>query len=144
MKLFTIGFTKKSAAQFFALLGSSGATALVDTRLNNVSQLAGFSKRDDLEFFAREICNMTYRHDVRLAPTSELLQAYKKGAWSWSEYEERYVGLIRGRRIETELKRVDFDNVVLLCSEATAERCHRRLAAEYLAAAWGGVEITHL
>ena len=144
MKLYTIGFTKKTAAQFFGLLRKSGAATLLDTRLNNVSQLAGFTKRDDLEFFARELCGMTYRHELRLAPSDEFLTAYKKGKWPWSRYEDAYLDLIRGRRVEQVLQPVDLDNAVLLCSEATPERCHRRLAAEYLAASWGDVEIVHL
>jgi uncharacterized protein (DUF488 family) len=144
MRLSTIGFTKKSAEQFFKLLKTSAATTLVDTRLNNVSQLAGFTKRNDLEYFVREICGMEYRHDLRLAPTDEFLSAYKKGGWSWSKYEEEYLRLIRSRRVEEVLTRADLDGAVLLCSEATPERCHRRLAAEYLAKAWGDIQIVHL
>lgn len=144
MKLFTIGFTKKNAPQFFDLLTSSGATTLVDTRLNNVSQLAGFTKRDDLRYFAHELCGMSYRHELELAPTSEFLSAYKKGGWSWERYEAEYLRLIQERRVEDVLDPALFDNSVLLCSEATPEHCHRRLAAEYLANAWGGIEIRHL
>lgn len=144
MKLYTIGFTKKNAKRFFGLLKGSGASTLIDTRLNNVSQLAGFTKRDDLEYFARELCGLDYRHELRLAPTAEFLSAYKKGGWPWSKYEEEYVGLIRGRRVEDVLEPAELDNSVLLCSEATPEHCHRRLAAEYLAKAWGSVEIIHL
>lgn len=144
MKIHTIGFTKKNAEQFFRLLNTSGASVLVDTRLNNVSQLAGFTKRDDLEYFARELCGMSYRHDLRLAPTKELLDAYKKGDWTWSKYEEGYIDLLRGRRVEEKMTREELEGTVLLCSESTPERCHRRLAAEYLARAWGDVEIVHL
>ena len=144
MRLYTIGFTKKKASQFFGMLRDSGAKALVDTRLNNVSQLAGFAKRDDLEFFVRELCGMTYRHDLRLAPTAEYLRAHQKGDLSWDRYAETYVQLIRDRRVEAAIRPADLDGGVLLCSEATPERCHRRLAAEYLAAAWGDVEIVHL
>lgn len=144
MKLYTLGFTKKNARRFFDLLRQSGATKLVDTRLNNVSQLAGFTKRDDLEFFLREICGMEYRHELLLAPSAEFLSAYKKGNWSWQEYEAAYLDLIRGRKVETLLRPADLDNVVLLCSEATPDKCHRRLAADYLAEAWGDVEIVHL
>ncbi|GGI44322.1 uncharacterized protein (DUF488 family) [Agromyces flavus] len=144
MKLFTIGFTKKSAAQFFGLLRGNGATTLVDTRLNNVSQLAGFTKRDDLQFFASELCDMSYRHELRLAPSDELLAAYKKGRMPWETYAGAYLELIRVRRVEATLRPEEFDNAVLLCSEPTPDHCHRRLAAEYLAAAWGGVEVVHL
>jgi uncharacterized protein (DUF488 family) len=144
MNIYTIGFTKKKARQFFALLQSSGATTLVDTRLNNVSQLAGFTKRDDLAYFVRELCDMKYRHELLLAPTDEFLRAYKKGGWPWARYEEEYLRLIRNRRVEEILTPAELGNAVLLCSEATPDRCHRRLAAEYLANAWGGVEIIHL
>ena len=144
MTLYTIGFTKKSAEQFFCLLRNSGAVALVDTRLNNVSQLAGFTKRDDLRYFVHELCGMTYRHELLLAPTSEFLTAYKKGGWSWSQYERKYIDLINERRIERVLEPAAFEDAVLLCSEATPEHCHRRIAAEYLAEAWGGIEVVHL
>lgn len=144
MKLYTIGFTKKSASTFFGLLKNSGASTLIDTRLNNVSQLAGFTKRDDLQYFVHELCDMSYRHELRLAPTSDFLSEYKKGGWPWERYEEEYLELIRTRHVEQTLAPADFDNGVLLCSEATADRCHRRLAAEYLAKAWGEIEIIHL
>lgn len=144
MKFYTVGFTKKSAEQFFGLLKTSGATALVDIRLNNVSQLAGFTKRDDLRYFASELCGMSYRHELRLAPTAELMSAYKKGGWSWSKYEEEYLRLVRGRRVAEVLSPADFDNAVLLCSEASPNRCHRRLAAEYISQQWGGADIIHL
>jgi uncharacterized protein (DUF488 family) len=144
MNLYTIGFTKKNARQFFGLLKSSGATALVDIRLNNVSQLAGFTKRDDLQYFVHELCGMTYRHELLLAPTSEFLSAYKKGGWSWERYESEYLELIHARRVEQVLELADYDNAVLLCSEATPEHCHRRLAAEYLRKAWGRLEVFHL
>lgn len=144
MKLYTIGFTKKSAEQFFSLLSMSEAKVLVDTRLNNVSQLAGFAKRDDLKYFAREICAMSYRHELLLSPTSEMLTAYRKGHWTWAKYEVEYLDLIRGRQLELVFAPEDFEDAVLLCSEATPERCHRRLAAEYLANSWQNVEITHL
>lgn len=144
MKLYTIGFTKKSASTFFELLKSSGASTLIDTRLNNVSQLAGFAKRGDLQYFVRELCGMSYRHELQLAPTSEFLNAYKKGGWHWDRYEEEYIELIRTRNVERELVPAEFHNGVLLCSEATADRCHRRLAAEYLAKAWGEIDIIHL
>lgn len=144
MKLYTIGFTKKSAAQFFGLLRSAGATSIVDTRLNNVSQLAGFTKREDLAFFAREICGVSYRHELSLAPTDELLRAYKKGALPWPEYESAYLRLMQTRQVDKNLTPEGLSNAVLMCSEATPERCHRRLAAEYLKRAWGDLEIVHL
>lgn len=144
MKIFTIGFTKKDAKQFFGLLTESGASALLDTRLNNVSQLAGFAKRDDLRFFLQRLCDMDYRHELQLAPTAELLSAYRNGNWTWESYESEYLELIAERRVEELLDPVDLDNAVLLCSEAFPEHCHRRLAAEYLAKAWGNFEVVHL
>lgn len=144
MRLYTIGFTKKKASEFFGLLRDSGAAGLVDTRLRNVSQLAGFAKRDDLEFFVSELCGMSYRHELLLAPTAESLSVYRRGDWPWETYSEEYLKLIRERRVEEALRAADLEDAVLLCSEAAPDRCHRRLAAEYLAAAWGGVEIVHL
>ena len=114
-------------------------------RLNNTSQLAGFAKRDDLRFFLREICRADYRHEPVLAPTKEILDAYKKKRMSWEEYEARFLDLLTERAVETSIDRRLFDvPVVLMCSEPTPECCHRRLAAEYLAAKWGDVKIIHL
>lgn len=140
----TIGFTKKSARQFFETIGGAGASRLVDVRLNNSSQLAGFTRRDDLEYFLGAILGIGYVHEPLLAPTPELLTGYRneKRAWSW--YEEEFVRLMRERRIDERIPRELIDGAVLLCSEATADRCHRRLVAEYLAARWGGMEIVHL
>lgn len=142
--LFTIGFTQKRARQFFGLLRDSGVTAVIDTRLHNVSQLAGFAKRDDLEFFLRELYGISYRHELRLAPSDQALSAYRSKQIRWADYERAYVSLLRERSVETTLSRHEFENAVLLCSEANAHHCHRRLAAEFLAESWGGVEIVHL
>ena len=144
MKVYTIGFTKKSARTFFGLLRESGADRLIDVRLNNVSQLAGFAKRDDLAFFLREICHMDYLHERQLAPTQEMLDDYKKHGSTWSEYERWFLELMAQRRIEEALPREVLDNAVLLCSEATAHQCHRRLVAEYLAERWGDIQVVHL
>lgn len=144
MRLYTIGFTKKPASRFFGILGDSGATAVVDTRLHDASQLAGFAKRDDLRYFLRELCGMGHRREPLLAPTAAALQAYRRRDLSWDAYAQQYLRLIRDRRVEEVLRPADLDGTVLLCSEATPERCHRRLAAEYLAAAWGDLEIVHL
>ncbi|WP_431778524.1 DUF488 family protein [Microbacterium aurantiacum] len=144
MRLFTIGFTKKKAREFFGLLSDSGATTLIDTRLRNRSQLAGFAKRDDLEFFLGEICDIQYRQEVLLAPTEQALRDYQHGTLSWEQYAAEYVRTLAGRRIEEVLSPADLNGAVLLCSEASPDRCHRRLAAEYLASAWGDTEIVHL
>jgi uncharacterized protein (DUF488 family) len=145
MEIHTIGFTQKSAAEFFGILRRAGIGRLIDVRLNNTSQLAGFAKRDDLQFFLREICHADYRHEPALAPTEEILDAYKKKRIAWEEYETRYVDLLIERAAETAVDRRLFDvAAVLLCSEPTAEHCHRRLAAEYLAGKWGDVNVVHL
>ncbi len=145
MKLYTIGFTKKSAAQFFGLLQQSGARRLVDVRLNNVSQLAGFAKREDLAYFLERICGMEYVHLPQLAPTREMLDAYRKGHKDWAAYAGQYLALLAAREVAAEpgLQELLAD-AVLLCSEDKPDHCHRRLAAEYLAHQWGGVEIVHL
>ena len=145
MEVYTIGFTKRSAADFFGALKQAGIRRLLDVRLNNSSQLAGFTKRDDLPFFLREICGAEYRHEPILAPTQDLLDAYKKNNGSWKEYEVRFLQLMVDRRIEEKLDRSVFSlATVLLCSENTADRCHRRLVLEYLQEKWGNLTIVHL
>lgn len=144
MKIFTIGFTKKSAEQFFNRLKQPGLVRLVDARLNNVSQLAGFTKKNDLKFFLREICKIDYVHLPELAPTQDILDTYKKNDGDWDTYERRFLSLMAARRIEDKLDKNVIDGGCLLCSEATPEHCHRRLVAEYLRDKWGNVEIVHL
>ena len=100
MKLYTIGFTKKSAETFFTRLTNAGVKRLVDVRLNNVSQLAGFTKRDDLRYFTRVICNIDYVHIPDLAPTQDILDAYKKQKGDWGLYERQFLDLMRSRHIE--------------------------------------------
>ena len=144
MKVFTIGFTRKSAGRFFGLLRESGAKRIVDVRLNNVSQLAGFAKRDDLAYFLTEICGMQHVHLPVLAPTKEMLDDYKKRRGDWETYEARFLDLMRERRIEKTIPKETFVDGCLLCSEDQPHHCHRRLVAEYLNDRWGGVEIAHL
>lgn len=144
MKLFTIGFTKKSARRFFELLRSSGARRIVDVRLNNVSQLAGFAKKDDLAYFAKEICGMDYIHLPVLAPTQEMLSQYKKRRGDWTVYERQFVELMKERKVEEAVSRESVAEGCLLCSEDRPLHCHRRLVAEYLNEHWGDVEIVHL
>jgi uncharacterized protein (DUF488 family) len=145
MEVYSIGFTKKSAERFFGLLKRAGIRCLVDVRLNNISQLAGFAKRDDLCFFLKEICGATYRHEPLLAPTQELLDEYKKRKGGWQEYEARFLALMKERRIENNIPKSLFEEpAVLLCSEERAEQCHRRLVLEYLTEKWGGLTIHHL
>ena len=117
MKIYTIGFTKKTAEQFFETLCASGAKRLVDVRLNNVSQLAGFAKKQDLAYFLRKICSMEYVHLPVLAPTQEILDEYKKRKGDWQIYERGFLGLMRERGIEQTVSRDILADSCLLCSE---------------------------
>jgi uncharacterized protein (DUF488 family) len=145
MEIYTAGFTHTSAERFFERLREAGIRRLIDVRLNNVSQLAGFSKRDDLAYFLRVICDAAYLHEPLLAPTQEMLDTYRKAKVGWEQYERDFLALMRERKIEERLDRHLFDvPTVLLCSEATAEHCHRRLVAEYLRDHWGDLRIVHL
>lgn len=144
MKVFTIGFTKKNAEQFFTHLKQPGLQRVVDTRLNNVSQLAGFTKKADLKFFLREVSHIDYVHLPELAPTQAMLDAYKKNGGDWETYEKQFLALMAERRIETTIDKNLVDGACLLCSEATPHHCHRRLVAEYLRGKWEDVDIQHL
>jgi uncharacterized protein (DUF488 family) len=144
LKIFTIGFTKKTAEVFFGKLRRSGAKRVVDVRLNNVSQLAGFAKRKDLEYFLREICDMDYVHLPELAPTQDILDEYKKNKGDWGVYEQKFLDLMRKRQIEKTVPKEVVAEGCLLCSEDKPHHCHRRLVAEYLREQWGDVEISHL
>jgi uncharacterized protein (DUF488 family) len=145
MKLFTIGFTKKSAETFFTRLKTAGVKRLIDVRLNNVSQLAGFTKKDDLRYFTRAICNIDYVHLPELAPAAEILDAYKKAKnGDWELYERQFLDLMRARHIENTTSREMLDGGCLLCSEEKPHYCHRRLVAEYLKEHWRDVEIQHI
>ena len=145
MEIYTIGFTKKTAAAFFEPLKQHRIERLVDVRLNNTSQLAGFTKRNDLAYFLRELLAADYVHEPLLAPTKELLKGYRDGDMTWTEYETAFLSLMTERRIEDAIPEDLFTRrVVLLCSEPTPERCHRRLVIEYLDRAWGGVQAVHL
>jgi uncharacterized protein (DUF488 family) len=145
MKLFTIGFTKKSAETFFTRLKNAGVKRLIDVRLNNVSQLAGFTKKDDLRYFTRAICNIEYMHLPELAPTADILNAYKKAKnGDWQLYERQFLDLIRARQIENTTPRELLDGGCLLCSEEKPHHCHRRLVAEYLKDKWSDVDIEHI
>ena len=144
MKVFTIGFTKKSARTFFTKLRESGAQRVVDVRLNNVSQLAGFAKKDDLQFFLSEICHMDYVHLPILAPTAEMLDTYKKKKGEWSAYERDFLALMKSRDIENNIPKEQIGDGCLLCSEEKPHHCHRRLVAEYLREKWAGLEIVHI
>lgn len=144
MKLLTIGFTKKSAEAFFTKLKRSGAKRIVDVRLNNVSQLAGFAKRNDLQFFLREICHMEYVHVPELAPTQDILDEYKKNKGDWTVYEQKFLELMQKREIERNIDPALIADGCLLCSEDKPHYCHRRLVAEYLKSRWGDIEVSHI
>ena len=144
MKVFTIGFTKKSAREFFVKLRRPELVRLIDVRLNNVSQLAGFTKRDDLSFFCQAILSIEYLHWPELAPTQPMLDDYKKNGGDWLEYQTKFLALMSDRKVEDHTAGELIDGGCLLCSEPTPEKCHRRLVAEYLKAKWGDVEIEHI
>jgi uncharacterized protein (DUF488 family) len=145
MEIYSIGFTQKSAGEFFGTLKSHAIERLLDVRLNNTSQLAAFAKQADLAYFLREICGAAYEHEPLLAPTQEMLDAFKKHKGSWDVYEQSFLSLMKERKIESAINWQSFaKRTVLLCSEPTAEHCHRRLVLEYLQQHWEGTEIHHL
>lgn len=144
MKMFTIGFTQKKAEQFFGALKDSDVRRVIDVRLNNSSQLAGFAKRDDLRYFLQEIGRIGYLHEPLLAPTRDILAAYRAKDIAWTEYEHQFFELLRERKIEQRLDPAMFDGGCLLCSEAAPHHCHRRLVVEYLQKHWGQIDVMHL
>lgn len=144
MKLFTIGFTKSSAEHFFSRLTNAGVRRVHDTRLNRQSQLSGFAKQNDLKFLLSQVSSIEYSIDELLAPTKDVLSAFRKKEISWNEYERRYLDMLSDRKVEKKLNLEEMHEGCLLCSEATPEHCHRRLAANYLAQSRSDVEIIHL
>ncbi|MBV6505643.1 MAG: hypothetical protein ILNGONEN_01207 [Syntrophorhabdaceae bacterium] len=142
--LFTIGFTKKSAEAFFEKLVEAGVKKIIDIRLNNISQLAGFTKKNDLIYLLRKICDCGYTHKPLLAPTKEILDNYKKGKIGWPEYEKRFNDLLLARKVHTFVNTTELHMACLLCSEPTPDRCHRRLVAEYLKSQFENIEVKHL
>ena len=145
MEIYTIGFAGRKAAEFFGKLRQEGIKLLIDVRLNNTSQLAGFTKKDDLKFFLKEICQADYIHEPLLAPTDKLLDDYKKKKCPWNDYELVFKKLITERQVDKKLDRDLFKvPTILLCSETKADQCHRRLVAEYLREKWDDVKIFHL
>jgi uncharacterized protein (DUF488 family) len=144
MTINTIGFTRKSAAEFFGLLTAAKVSRVIDIRLNNRSQLAGFTKRDDLSFFLKSIANIDYLHEPLLAPSEAILSAFKEGQIDWSGYEQQFIALMHQRGVSDQLDSRLFDGACLLCSEESPEQCHRRLVAEHFQNSWKSVEIVHL
>ena len=144
MHVYTIGFTRKSAEQFFELIRSVGALSLTDVRRRPATQLSGFAQSRDLLYLLPKLAGIPYRHEPLLAPSTELLDDYRRHGLAWEHYVPRYLAELRERRVEAALDPVDFDGTILLCSEPTTERCHRRLCVEYLAQHWGPIARTDL
>ena len=144
IQLYTIGFTKKTAQTFFNLLQTTGVQRVIDVRLNNHSQLAGFAKKEDLKFFLHTICGIDYLHIPELAPTKAILDDYKKKHIKWITYEQQFLALMQERKMAEKFSPTLFHQSCLLCSEDMPKHCHRRLVAEYLNQKWGNVRIVHL
>jgi uncharacterized protein (DUF488 family) len=145
MATFTIGFTKTSAEDFFARLQRAGVRQVVDVRLRNSSQLAGFAKAADLAFFLRSVANISYTHAPELAPDAALFRDYRKDGLAWEAFEPRFMDILAARKIEDHLSPDDLENACLLCSEDTPHHCHRRLVVEYLEDRWRrSLNVEHL
>lgn len=144
MRLATIGFTQSSAERFFERLRQARVARLIDIRLHNMSQMAGFTKRTDLPYLLKQICDVDYLHRPMLAPTPRLLLSYRQKKIEWPEFEREFVRLIKRRRIEASVSEELINRAVLLCSEASPEHCHRRLVAEYLQTQFANLQIIHL
>ncbi|MBK1865793.1 DUF488 family protein [Aestuariivirga sp. YIM B02566] len=143
--LATIGFTKTTAARFFERIKKAGVKKVIDVRLHNTSQLAGFAKAEDLAYFLREICGAEYVHQPLLAPTDNILKAFKRDKGDWDVYQKAFLGLMEERQVEAALNPTMFENACLLCSEAAPHHCHRRLVCDYLNIRWSGIlSIRHL
>jgi len=144
MRIYTVGFTRKSAQEFFDTLKRNNIKQIVDIRLNNTSQLAGFTKKDDLQYFLRELCGVDYYHFKFLAPTKEMREQYAKSK-NWGIYAREYIKLLQSRNILDKLDKSFFGReTCFLCSEASAEHCHRRLLTQYLKEHWEDVEVVHI
>ena len=144
IKIFTIGYAGKNARQFFTTLKQAGIKKVIDVRLYNTSQLAGFTKKQDIEYFLQVIVGASYIHLPIMAPTKQLLNDYKKRLISWQQYETQFKSIISQRQIDKHIEPGDMDMTCFLCSEATADNCHRRLVAECLADNWQNIAIHHL
>lgn len=144
LKIYTIGFTKKSAQTFFETLSENNVETLIDVRLNNKSQLAGFTKGKDLPYLLKKINNISYRHMPNLAPTKNLLKSYKENEINWEIYETEYLSILNDRDILNEFEHSILNNSCLLCSEPKPDQCHRRLLAEYFARNLENINIIHL
>ena len=145
-EIFTIGFTKKTAEEFFYLLESHDVSKVIDVRLFNTSQLLAFSKYPDIEYFLRRIAGIDYFQDMHFTPTERLLESYKKKFIDWRGYEEAFAALMAVRDIDDYILKnyADAEGLCLLCTEQSPLNCHRRLVAERIADVLGDVEIFHL
>ena len=143
-RIFTIGYVGKNAQEFFTILKRTGIRKVIDVRLYNTSQLAGFTKRQDIEYLLQAIVGAKYIHLPIMAPTKQLLNDYKKRLINWQQYKTQFKGVITQRQIEKHLVPQDIDMSCFLCSAAKADNCHRRLVAEYLAEHWQNISISHL
>ena len=143
--VYTIGFRGKALSEFVQLLRQAGVDAIIDVRLRNTSQLAGYTKRDDLDFLLREGFRIAYEHHPELAPTPEIFDAYRREK-DWPAYEAQFGALLVERQAETIAHQIlsRYQAPCLLCSEPTADRCHRRLIAEYWATHVQDLAISHL
>ncbi len=146
--IFTIGFTKKTAEEFFGLLQNAGVRKVIDVRENRVGQLAGFAKFPDIAFFLDRVLGINYLHEPLLAPSPEIRLAYRTTK-DWQAYEKSFFELMKERRILESIDATQFEGkVALLCSEAGPEKCHRRLTAEHLSEYWKSkghnIEVRHL
>jgi uncharacterized protein (DUF488 family) len=146
--LCTIGFTGKTAEEFFTLLMNAGVQQVIDIRQNRSGQLSGFSKHPDLSFFLKKIAGIEYLHDPLLAPPPELLKNYRRTK-DWASYETDFLAVMKQRGIPATLDTSSWSpSIALLCSEPGPEMCHRRLVADLLAGYWReqgyDVEIRHL
>lgn len=143
--IYSIGFSKKSAEEFFSLIKESKITKIIDIRRHNKSQLAGFSKGNDLKYFLRVICGAEYEHILSLAPSESLLNKYKKD-FDWEYYQNKYNELLSNPNLKNSFEKIlDNNNVIcLLCSENEPDKCHRRLLLEYIKNNVEDIKIVHL
>ena len=144
MTVYTIGFTKTTAESFFSRLSAAGVRRVVDVRLNNVSQLAGFAKKSDLPYFLETIAGIDYEHRPDLAPTQDIIDRYRKGRGGWEPFRAEFLALMAERGAENMVTPESLDGACLLCSESDANQCHRSLVVEYLNGRWGDLDAVHL
>lgn len=146
-KLYTIGFTKKSAEEFFNLLKDNNVDWVIDIRLNPNSQLSGFAKGKDIKYFLKKLAGIEYKHIDELSPTKDILNEYRKKIISWEDYEKRFYDLLENRKISTRLDKLfpeNAQNICLLCSEASPLKCHRRIVAEYIRKLKEDIKLKHI